>query len=741
MFRPRATPEWATFELRRKVPEIQADSELECGAVCLAMILAYYDRPTSVAEAHERCHVGRDGATALDISNAGRSYGLRVTPHGSVELDELERLRLPAVLHWSFAHFVVLERMRSGGGATIVDPGAGRRDIDREELSRCFTGVALTMEPGEAFARGDGDVDEDPAWKLLARRAFRAPKVRGLIAQILLASLALQLLGLSVPLLTKTVVNTILPLQLDDVMTILGLGIGVILVTQLVLGLLRGLVLVNFQARLDNELMVSFFEHVLSLPYPYFQERSTGDLIQRLSSNTQIRNVLSNQTLTAFLDGTFVIVYAVIMIVTSPMFGLVAVMLGVVQIALLIATAKRMTRYVTAELAAQGSAQGFLVESIGGIEAIKAAGAEDRTLAHYSDVFSEQVQTLIQRGRLQSMIGAVTSAVQRLAPLLLMYIGARLVLDGSLDLGTMLAMISLAQLFLTPLSSLVQAGMQLQQVTGHLDRIAYVLRATPEQDRTGAQVAHRLEGRIEFDDVSFRYDESSPWAIRHLSLVIEPGQKIALVGPTGSGKSTVAKLLLGLYEPTEGEIRFDGVPLSRLDLRTVREQCGVVMQEPTVFNGSIRRNIAYNDPTLPMDNIERAARLASLHDDIMAMPMGYETLVAEGGSALSGGQRQRLAIARALARDPRILVLDEATSALDSVTESAVSAHLAASGASSLVVAHRLSTVQGADQILVVRRGDVVEHGTHDELVDRGGVYTELVADQLVRGQERATTT
>jgi ABC-type bacteriocin/lantibiotic exporter with double-glycine peptidase domain len=737
MFKPRATPDWATFDLRRKVPEIQADSELECGAVCLTMVLAYHDRQTSVAEAHERCHVGRDGATALDIANAARSYGLRVTPHGSLELDELERLRMPAVLHWKFAHFVVLERIGSDGGATIVDPAAGRREIDRDELSRCFTGVALAMEPGESFKKRE-DTDEEPAWKLLARRAFRAPKVRGLIAQILLASLALQLLGLSVPLLTKTVVNTILPLQLDDVMTILGLGILVILVTQLVLGLLRGLVLVNFQARLDNELMISFFEHVLSLPYPYFQERSTGDLIQRLSSNAQIRNVLSNQTLTAFLDGTFVIVYAVIMIVTSPVFGLVAVMLGVIQIALLIGTAKRMTRYVSAELAAQGGAQGFLVESIGGIEAIKAAGAEDRTLAHYSDVFSEQITTLIQRGRLQSIIGSVTTAVQRLAPLLLMYIGARLVLDGSLDLGTMLAMISLAQLFLTPLSSLVQAGMQLQQVSGHLERIAYVLRASPEQDRTEARVAHRLEGRIEFDDVSFRYDESSPWAVRHLTVTIEPGEKLALVGPTGSGKSTVAKLLLGLYEPTEGEIRFDGVPLKELDLRTVREQCGVVMQEPTVFNGSIRRNISYNDPSLPLSSVERAARLASLHDDVMAMPMGYETLVAEGGSALSGGQRQRLAIARALSRDPKILVLDEATSALDSVTETAVATHLSESGASSLVVAHRLSTVQSADLILVIKSGEVVEHGRHDELIAQGGVYAELVADQLVRGQDRA---
>ncbi len=733
----RARLRWQIPGIDRQVPEIQSDSELECGAVCLAMVLGYYGRETSVAEAHERCHVGRDGATALDIANAARTYGLRVTPH-SLELEDLENLRTPAVLHWRFAHFVVLERMK-GKGAVICDPAGGRREIDREELSESFTGVALGMEPGESFEER-GDLEEEPAWKLLGRRAFRAPHLRKLIFQIMLASLALQLLGLSVPLLTKTVVNEILPQQLDDVMTILGLGIVVILVTQLLMGLLRGLILVNFQARLDNELMVSFFEHVLSLPLPYFQERSTGDLIQRLSSNAQIRNVLSTQTLSAFLDGTFVLVYAAIMIYTSPVFGLMAVMLGVIQIGLLIATSRRMTTYVKAELGAQGSAQGFLVESISGIQAIKAAGSEDRTLSHYNGVFSEQIRTLIQRGQLQSIIGSVTSAVQRLAPLLLMWMGARLVLDNKLDLGTMLAMIALAQLFLQPLGSLVTAGMQLQQVGGHLERIAYVLRASPEQDRTKVRVAPQLKGRIEFDDVSFRYDESSPWAVRHLSLTIEPGEKVALVGPTGSGKSTVAKLLLGLYEPTEGEVRIDGIPLPELDLRTVREQCGVVMQEPTVFSGSVRRNISYNDPSLPMEHIVRAAKLASLHDDVTKMPMGYETLIAEGGSALSGGQRQRLAIARALARNPRILVLDEATSALDSVTESAVSEHLADRGASSLVIAHRLSTVQGADVTLVLDEGEVVERGTHDELIDRQGVYSRLVADQLVSGQDRAQT-
>ena len=719
----------------RRVPEIHADSELECGAVCLAMVLGYYGRDTSIADAHERCRVGRDGATARDIADAARSYGLRVHPY-SLELEELHDLRVPAILHWRFSHFVVLEQM-TRDGAVIVDPAMGRRDIDRDELGESFTGVALGLEPGVAFD-DEGDIDEEPAWRLLARRAFSAPGARQLVLQILGASLLLQVLGLSVPLLTKAVIDDVLPLQLDDVMTILGVGILVIFLTQIVLAFLRGLVLVNLQAKLDNELMSGFFEHVLSLPYRYFQERSTGDLLQRLSSNVQIRNVLSNQTLTALLDGSFVIVYGVILFVISWQFGVAAIILGLVQVGLLIATAKRMTALVTQELAAQGASQGFLVESMSGIEALKAAGAEDRALSHFSSVFTEQLETLMRRGRLSAVIMALTSAVQRFAPLVLLWLGARLVLDGSMGLGTMLALVSLSQLFLTPLSSLVNAGMQLQQIGGHLERIAYVLRATPEQRRADVRTAPRLTGRVEFDDVSFRYDESSPWAVRHLSLTIEPGQKVALVGSTGSGKSTVAKLMLGLYAPTEGEIRIDGIPLQELDLRSVRAQCGVVMQEPTVFNGSIRRNISYNDPALPLADIMCAAKLAALDDDIAQMPMGYETMVAEGGSALSGGQRQRLAIARALARSPRILVLDEATSDLDSVTEARVSAHLERQGASTLVIAHRLSTVQGADLTLVLERGEVVERGTHDELIDVGGVYARLVADQLVEGQERA---
>jgi ATP-binding cassette subfamily B protein len=312
------------------------------------------------------------------------------------------------------------------------------------------------------------------------------------------------------------------------------------------------------------------------------------------------------------------------------------------------------------------------------------------------------------------------------------------VLDGKMGLGEMLALVSLAQLFLSPLGTLVTALMQIQHVGGHLERIASVLRVAPAQELEQVQPAPKLTGAIEIDDVSFRYDESSPWAVRGVSLDIDPGMKVALVGRTGSGKSTLAKLLLGLYEPTHGEIRFDRRALSGLDHRTLRAQCGVVMQEPRVFNGSIRQNISFHDASMSLAAIVRAAKAAELHDDIVRMPMGYDTLIAEGGSALSGGQRQRLAIARALAREPSVLVLDEATSDLDTATERAVADHLREHGATSVVIAHRLSTVRDADLILVLDRGSVVERGTHDDLMADGGIYTRLARDQLFEPETAA---
>jgi ABC-type bacteriocin/lantibiotic exporter with double-glycine peptidase domain len=694
------------------------------------MVLRYWGRDVSLAEVHERCNVGRDGANARDIGAAARTYGLQVSPY-TVDLDELADAPVPAILHWSFSHFVVLERF-SVSHATIVDPGGGRREVSRRELSEQFTGILLGLTPGPGFDEAEVE-SETPSWKVVTRRALQGSGVRRLMAEILAVSLVLQVLGLSVPLLTRAVVDQIVPQGLDSVMTVIGAGIVVLLLTVGVATYLRGLFLVLLQSRLDVRLMVGFFEHVLALPYRYFQERSTGDLLQRLSSNVEIRNILSSQILAGVLDGAMVIVYALVLVIVDPVFGMVALLLGAVQIALLVVTTPKMTMLVAEQLTEEARSQSFLVESLAGVGTLKSSGSEDRALTHWMSLFTAQVEATMRQGRLQVLISGVTSTLQRFAPLVLLWVAAEAALSGRLSLGSALALVSLGQLFLMPLGTLITSGQVLQQVGGHLDRIATVLRVEPEERPGTRRAAPDLEGAIELQGVSFRYDPEGPWTLHGVDLKIEPGQRVALVGPTGSGKSTIVKLLLGFYVPEEGRVLVDGHGLDELDLRSFRNQLGVVMQDPRVFNTSIRRNIALHDPSLSVSAVERAADLAELGDDIRTMPMGFETVVAEDGEALSGGQRQRLALARALVREPRILILDEATSSLDMATEGRVAQHLRDIRCTTVVIAHRLSTVADADVIVVLKDGRVAEHGDHRSLLEQDGVYAELVRGQLLQ--------
>jgi ABC-type bacteriocin/lantibiotic exporter with double-glycine peptidase domain len=372
-----------------------------------------------------------------------------------------------------------------------------------------------------------------------------------------------------------------------------------------------------------------------------------------------------------------------------------------------------------------------MVEALIGIATIKASGVEHRALDHWSNLFFQRLNISLRRSQLSAVVDTATNAMHTLSPLLLLWVGAWLVLSGTISLGTMLALNALALAFLNPLSSLVLNAHRLQLVRGYLDRLMDVLEAEPEQAFGGVQSAAQLTGLIEVRNVSFRYDANAPWVLRNISLRIDPGQKVALVGPTGSGKSTLAMLLLGLYSPTMGEISYDGIPLGHLVYGTVRSQFGVVLQESSVFSGTIRQNIAFNDPELPLESITKAARLAAIHDEIMAMPMAYETLISENGTGLSGGQRQRLCIARALAGSPAILLLDEATSHVDSVTEEAINRNLSRLECTRVVIAHRLSTVRDADLIVVLRGGAIVETGTHAQLMAQGGQYAALACGQL----------
>ena len=714
-------------KLQRKVPPVLQMTAIECGAACLAMMLSYYGRKTRVAEIRDLYGVGRDGLSALGIVKAARSYGMRVRAISlQGQIDDFRFVSLPAIVHWEFNHFMVVERW-SRDHVDVVDPAVGRKRLTREEFELGFTGVVIMMEPGEELLR-HGTASRLTLGSYATQYVKRAPLA---LLQIVVASLILQVFGLGIPVLTKVIVDRVIPLRLSSIMPLLGIGVVSLLLAQLVILVLRSLILIYLECRIDMQILPSFFDHMLMLPLKFFQQRSTGDILTRISSNTVIRDIVSTQFLTTILDGSLVIVYMAILFWQSWSFGLIVLVIGILQFALLLGTKDEFHLRSSRELETTGRSQGYTAEVLTGMTTVKAAGAEQRVFQRWSNLFCEQLNASIRRIYLASILTTSITILRIMSPLILLWLGTVQVLNGTMQLGTMLALNALATTFVTPLASLASSATQLPIIRSHLDRISDVVEAPVEQEVQDAHEPPRLIGRIQLRHVSFKYDANSPTVLKDVTVNIVPGQKVAIVGPTGSGKSTLGKLLLGLYLPTEGEILYDGIPLRSLNYQSVRSQFGVIMQDASIFSGSIRQNIAFNNPDMDMESAVHAAKLAALDSDIQQMPMQYETFVAESGNALSGGQRQRLAIARALANNPSILLLDEATSALDVITEHVIEQNLKSLACTQIIIAHRLSTVRDADTILVLNQGCIVESGSHAELLAKQGYYARLIHNQL----------
>ncbi len=712
---------------RRRIPFIQQLSETECGPACLTMVLHYYGKEISLDEVRATCAVNRDGVTALNILNAARLYGMRGHGVALDTLDDLEYLAEGAILHWGFSHFVVFVGVR-GKHVEIVDPAMGRRLVPRDELDRAFTGVALLLEPTEAFEPKKSR--ERRLWRTM-QSAIRGS---GLFQRIVVTSLVIQLFGVAVPLLTAQLVDKVVPRADYHLLFVMVAGLGIMTVFHLLSNLVRGHLLLHLRTLFDAKLTLGFLDHLVELPYSYFQLRAAGDLMMRLNSNAQVREILTSSALSGLLDGVLVLLYLVVMFLVAPMMALVVTGVGLLDVIIFLAARGRQKDLATRYLQVDAKSQSYQVEMLTSMQTLKAMGSEARAVEHWSRLFVDVLNTSLRRGRLGVTVDALGSTLRVAGPLVILAVGAGEVLHGNLTLGTMLSINALGASFLGPLGNLVGTAMQLQLLGSYLERINDVLDTKPECDRSRAQAAHRLSGNIVLDRVSFSYGPQAPMVVDNVSLDVVPGELVAIVGRSGAGKSTLAQLLLGLHTPTTGRILYDGIDLRDLDLRSLRQQLGVVLQQHDLFGTTVRANIALTDPTAPLDRVITAAKLADIHDDITRMPLGYNTPLLDRGTSISGGQRQRLALARALVSSPVILLLDEATSALDAVTEQRVHSALARLRCTRIVIAHRLSTVMNADRMLVMDEGRVAQSGTHAELVAQPGLYRDLVFAQL---QER----
>jgi ATP-binding cassette subfamily B protein len=701
------------------IPVVQQLQESDCAAACLAMVLAHHGRPVPLGVLQEVIGIDRNGADAASLLHAAGVFGLRGRGL-SLEVDQLDQLPRASILHWGFNHFVVLDRL-TPRGADILDPATGRRRVSLARLRGSFTGVALVFEVMAEMA--PAPILPSP-YRAQLRRLLTRP---GPLARIVVVSVILRLLALALPATTGLLLDRVVPRGDHDLLLAVGAALLLLLGFQLVAQVLRGLFLLQLRGRLDLELSQGALDHLLSLPYAFFQGRSSGDLMMRINSHSSIRELLTTAVLSALLDGPFVAIYLLLLLAVSPPIAALVLLLGMLELALF-ALGPRYRELAAQELEARARAQTQLVQLVGGIETIKAQGAERRAAERWSNLFVAEVNASVRRGQLHAVVDALRGALRSFGPLLILGVSALVVMDGSMSLGTMMALTALGAGLLGPLDALVESALQLQLLASYVDRIDDILRVQPES-RAGTRCP-RLRGAISVRGVDFGYDRHSPPILQGISLEIEAGTSLAIVGPTGSGKSTLARLLLGLYAPRSGVISYDGHPLQELEPSSLRRQLGVVMQRPHLFAGSIRSNLSLSSPSASLEELRQAARTACIDQVIEAMPMSYETLVGEDAGSLSGGERQRLALARALVGRPAILLLDEATNALDTQTEEALMANLARMRCTRILIAHRLSTVADADQILVMEGGRIVERGTHAELLRRGGRYTALVEAQ-----------
>lgn len=682
----------------KPLPAIQQNELAECGLACLAMIAIHHGHDIDLSSLRRRFPVSPRGATLARLIKIAGALGFDTRPLRA-EIEHLADLRLPCVLHWDLNHFVVLKRI-ARGRAELHDPARGAVSLPLAEFGRHYTGIALELAPKTDF------VPMRERQRLSLRGlAGRIVGLRRAGAQILILALSLEVFTLLLPLAMQWVIDRVLVAADIGLLNLLGIGFLVVVVFQATLTAMRGWLVADLGAALNSQWLANLFGHLMRLPLDFFEKRHVGGVMSRFVSVQAIQQTLTGSFVESLLDGlTVTLVLGLLLFYSPPLTALVLAAFAVYAI-LRWAAYRRLWRLKEEQLIQVAKQQSLLIESIQGVQTIKLGNQQDDRRGRIANASVEVANREAAIARTTAVFSALSKLVFGAQRVLLIWICAWLTLQGRFSAGMMVVFVAYADLFATRTGSLIDKLVDLRLLGLHGQRIADIAFEPPEAHVHTDYAGPTPAPRIEIDRLSFRYADDEPWILRDCSFSIEAGESVAIVGASGCGKTTLAKLILGLLRPSSGTIRIGGVDIHEYGLAAYRELFGAVMQEDVLFAGSIGENIASFDHAADPGRIEAAARAARIHDDIAAMAMGYESLVGDLGSSLSGGQKQRVLLARALYRSPAILLLDEATSHLDVAREHEINREISALRMTRIVIAHRPDTIRSADRVVALRDG------------------------------------
>jgi ATP-binding cassette subfamily B protein len=713
-----------------RFPFIQQYDEMTCGTTCVMMISKYYGKNISSNRLRELAHVDLSGSSLADLATAAEEIGY-MTRGMKLDFETLMSVTLPCIVHWQGYHFIVVYKV-DDRFVWVSDPALGLRKYKREFFENNWNGITLILEPTPEFEKQEEDKST-----IRIFTQFVTP-YKMIILEIFIASLLLNIFGLATPIFTQNIIDKVLLHNNISMLNMILVGMLLVLVFRVVTMIIRQYLIIHTSMKIDLRMLVYFYKHLLGLPLGYFKVRKIGDFITRFGENIKIRDFMTNTAITLVLDSILIVVYLSLMFYYNmQMTGLVLVFIPIFVAITLIFT-PILKRLNIDSFAARAVTQSHLIESINAVDTVKAMNIEYPVRWKWEDKFIKNMNIDFKLYNTAMYFHSLGDFIGTLGSTLILWYGARKVMEGALSVGELMAFMALMGSVITPINRIINAWDDIQQTLVSVDRLNDVFTAEPEfpesADDASGVVLKEPKGEVVFDKVFFRYGgNEDSYILSDITMKIEPGQKIAIVGRSGSGKTTLVKLIARFYDLMEGRITIDGINVKNINLSNLRKLVGFVLQENFIFNGTIRENISLHDSEETMEKIFETAKLANAHEFISNLALGYETKVGESGLQLSGGQKQRIAIARALYRNPGIIILDEATSSLDTESEQAIQKNLKAilKDKTAIIIAHRLSTVKNVDNIIVLDNGEIVESGSHEELIEKKGLYHYLNYQQL----------